>query len=231
VLNLQPDNEIAKFMLQSIKGDEAPEAAPVEHVRSIFDQCAENFDTILVEKLDYKTPELLFNLVHPYLTDNMIILDLGCGTGLGAKLYRPFAKSLTGVDVSARMLDKAFDKKIYNQLEVLDILQNWAFPTKFDLIYSSDVFVYFGNLDGIIKSASSFLAHEGKIAFSVEELNDKNKDYQLFPSGRYAHSQKYIQQVLRRHGLITIQIGKADLRNQSGIPVKGLLILCEKIRI
>jgi len=228
VLKLQPDNKIAKFMRQSIRGDETPDAAPVEHVRSIFDQCAENFETILVEKLEYKTPELLFNLVHPYLTDKMTILDLGCGTGLGAKLYRPFAKSLIGVDVSAKMLEKAFDKKIYNQLEIFDILQDWAFPTKFDLIYSSDVFVYFGNLDTIIKSASSYLVSEGKIAFSVEELKDNTKGYHLFPSGRYAHSQKYIQKILRRHKLKTIKISKTDIRSQSGNPVKGLLIVSMK---
>ena len=111
VLKIQPDNEVAKFMLQSIRGDETPDAAPVEHVRSIFDQCAENFETILVQGLEYKTPELLFNLVRPYLTEKMTILDLGCGTGLGAQLYRPFAKSLTGVDVSAKMLKKASEKK------------------------------------------------------------------------------------------------------------------------
>ncbi|MDY6790287.1 MAG: tetratricopeptide repeat protein [Thermodesulfobacteriota bacterium] len=228
VLKLQPDNEIAKFMLQSIRGEETPEAAPVEHVRSIFDQCAENFETILVEKLGYKTPELLFNLVHPYLTDKMAILDLGCGTGLPAKLYRPFAKSLIGVDVSAKMLEKAFEKKIYNRLEIFDILQDWAFPTKFDLIYSSDVFVYFGNLDAIIKSASSYLVSGGKIAFSVEELKDNTKNYQLFPSGRYAHSQKYIQEILKRHELKIIKISKTDIRNQSGNPVKGLLIVSIK---
>jgi len=228
VLKLQPGNEIAKFMLQSIRGEETPEAAPVEHVRSIFDQCAENFETILVEKLEYKTPELLFNLVHPDLTDKMTILDLGCGTGLGAKLYRPFAKSLIGVDVSSKMLEKAFEKKIYNRLEIFNILQDWVFPTKFDLIYSSDVFVYFGKLDAIIKSASSYLVSGGKIAFSVEELKDNTKDYQLFPSGRYAHSQKYIQEVLNRHELKIIKISKTDIRNQSGNPVKGLLIVSIK---
>jgi len=228
VLKLQPGNEIAKFMLQSIRGEETPEAAPVEHVRSIFDQCAENFETILVEKLEYKTPELLFNLVHPDLTDKMTILDLGCGTGLGAKLYRPFAKSLIGVDVSSKMLEKAFEKKIYNRLEIFNILQDWVFPTKFDLIYSSDVFVYFGKLDAIIKSASSYLVSGGKIAFSVEELKDNTKDYQLFPSGRYAHSQKYIQEVLNRHELKIIKIRKTDIRNQSGNPVKGLLIVSIK---
>jgi len=228
VLKIQPDNEVAKFMLQSIRGDETPDAAPVEHVRSIFDQCAENFETILVQGLEYKTPELLFNLVRPYLTEKMTILDLGCGTGLGAQLYRPFAKSLTGVDVSAKMLKKASEKNIYNRLEVFDILQDWVFPTKFDLIYSSDVFVYFGNLDMIIKSASSYLVNGGKIAFSVEKLKDSATRYQLNPSGRYAHSQEYIQECLNRHKLKIIEINKTDIRNQSGNPVKGLLIVAIK---
>lgn len=228
VLDLQPANKTALFMLQSIRGEETPDAAPVEHVRSIFDQCAENFETILVEKLEYKTPELLFNLVRPYLTDQMTILDLGCGTGLGAQLYRPFAMSLTGVDVSAKMLEKAFEKNIYDRLEVFDVLQDWAFPAKFDLIYSSDVFVYFGNLDVIIKSASSYLVNGGKMTFSVEELIDNTTDYQLFPSGRYAHSQKYIQETLKRHGLKIMEISRADIRKQSGNPVKGLLIAAIK---
>ena len=225
VLKIQPDNEVAKFMRQSIGGVETPDAAPVEHVRSIFDQCAEKFETILVEGLEYKTPELLFNLVRPYLTEKMTILDLGCGTGLGAQLYQPFANSLTGVDVSSKMLEKADEKKIYNRLEVFDILQTWVFPEKFDLIYSSDVFVYFGNLDPIIRSASSYLVNGGMIAFSVEKLKDGSADYQLFPSGRYAHSQTYIQECLNRHGLQLLEINKADVRNQSGNPVKGLLIV------
>ncbi len=228
VLEIQPDNKVARFMLQSIGRAETPDAAPVEYVRNIFDQCAENFETILVEKLAYKTPELLFNLVRPYLTGKMTILDLGCGTGLGAQLYQPFAKSLTGVDVSSKMLKKAYEKKIYNRLEVFDILQDWVFPEKFDLIYSSDVFVYLGNLDTIIRSASSYLVNGGKFAFSVENLKDSSANYQLFPSGRYAHSQKYIQECLNRHGLQLIEFKKTNIRNQSGNPVKGLLIVASK---
>ncbi|MFA6013292.1 MAG: tetratricopeptide repeat protein [Desulfobacteraceae bacterium] len=228
VLNIHPGHEVATFMLQSMGRGETPAAAPVEHIRTIFDQCAENFETILVETLDYKTPELLFNLVRPYLTENMTILDLGCGTGLGAQHYRPFAKSLTGVDVSTKMLEKATEKKLYNRLEIFDILQDWVFPTQFDLIYSSDVFVYFGNLDTIITSASSYLVSGGKLAFSVELLKDHTADYQLYPTGRFAHSQHYIQQCLDRHELTITDISKADIRNQSGHPVKGLLIVAIK---
>jgi len=228
VLEARPDDEAARFMLQSMGTSTAPVAAPVEHVRRIFDRCAGSFEKILLKDLEYRTPELLFDLVRPHLTQEMDILDLGCGTGLGAQLYRPFAKRLTGVDVSTKMLEKAAEKKIYNRLEVFDILRDWTFPQKFDLIYSSDVFVYFGNLDTIIRSASSHLAFGGILAFSVERLGDNSKEYQLFPSGRYAHSRTYIQDILKRHGLQLIENTRSNIRKQSGNQVKGLLIVAKK---
>ncbi len=228
VLEARPDDEAAQFMLQSMGTAATPDAAPVEHVRRIFDRCAGTFEKILVKDLDYKTPDLMFHLVRPHLTEEMNILDLGCGTGLGAQLYRPFAKKLTGVDISPKMLEKAAEKKIYNRLEVFDILQDWTFPKKFDLIYSSDVFVYFGNLDTIIRSVSSYLVGGGLIAFSVERLEGSSKEYQLFPSGRYAHSRTYIQDCLKRHGLQLIEETGSDIRKESGKQVKGLLIVAKK---
>ena len=230
VLEIKPDDEAANFMLQSLGTSETPDAAPVAHVRNIFDRCAGSFEKILVKDLEYKTPELLFDLVRPYLTEQMNVLDLGCGTGLGAQLYRPFAKTLTGVDVSSKMLEKAAEKNIYDRLEVFDILQDWNFPEKFDLIYSSDVFVYFGNLDRIVESASSSLASGGKIAFSAEKLTDDGDrcGYRLFPTGRYAHSPSYIRDCLKRHGLQSIEEAEADIRKQSGVQVKGLLIVAKR---
>jgi len=228
VLETKPDDEAAKFMLQSLGTSETPDAAPAEHVRRIFDRCAGTFERILVKELEYKTPGLLFDLVRPYLTEEMNVLDLGCGTGLGSQLYRPFAKRLIGVDVSSKMLEKAEEKKIYDELKVFDILCNWEFSQKFDLIYSSDVFVYFGNLDPIIRSVSSYLVYGGIIAFSVERLEDNSTEYRLFPSGRYAHSRTYIQDCLRRHGLHLIEEAKADIRKESENQVKGLLIVAKK---
>jgi predicted TPR repeat methyltransferase len=229
VLEARPDDEAAKFMLQSMGVSATPDAAPVEHVRRIFDRCAGTFERVLVKDLEYKTPELLFDLVRPYLTEELNVLDLGCGTGLGSQLYRPFAKRLIGVDVSSKMLEKAAEKKIYNRLEVFDILQDWEFPQKFGLIYSSDVFVYFGNLDTIIRSASSSLVSGGIIAFSLERLEERSKEYRLFPSGRYAHSRTYIEGCLKRHGLQLIEASKSDIRKQSGNQVKGLLIVAKKL--
>jgi len=228
VLKTKPDDEATGFMLQSLGTLETPDAAPAEYVRRVFDGCARTFEKTLVENLQYKTPELLFDLVRPYLTNEMTVLDLGCGTGLGSQFYRPFAKKLIGVDVSLKMLEKAAEKKIYDRLEAVDILQDWKFPQKFDLIYSSDVFVYFGNLYPIIRSASSYLVSGGIIAFSAERLDDPSMGYRLFPSSRYAHSQAYIQDVLSHHGLHILEETKADIRKESGNQVKGLLFVAKK---
>ena len=228
VLEIAPGDVAAQFMLQSLGAGETPDAAPAQHVRQIFDQCAGTFEKILVNDLGYKTPELLFELIKPHLKQGMAILDLGCGTGLGSQFYRPYAKSLTGVDVSPRMLKKASEKNVYDELRVFDVLQEWAFPHSFDLIYSSDVFVYFGNLDTIIRSASAFLVPGGIMAFSVEKLADDQKGYELFPSGRYAHSQPYVTGCLEQHALIPIETAEAVIRRQSGREVKGLLMVAQK---
>ena len=127
VLAIKPDDEAATFMLQSLGRSAAPDAVPVRHVRRIFDQCAGTFEKTLVKDLEYKTPELLFNLVRPYLGKGMAALDLGCGTGLGSQLYRSYAKLLLGVDVSLKMLQKASEKNTYDGLIVFDILQVWPF--------------------------------------------------------------------------------------------------------
>ena len=228
VLEINPGDEAANFMLQSLGTSTTPDAAPAQHVRRIFDQCAGTFEKTLVNDLEYKTPVLLFNLVRPHLKPDLTVLDLGCGTGLGSRFYRPYAKNLIGVDVSPKMLQKALEKKIYDDLIVFDVLQDWSFAQSFDLIYSSDVFVYFGNLDAIMRSASSYLVRGGMIAFSVEKLEDDSMEYRLFPSGRYAHSQRYMKNCLKRHGLIPMEETGAVIRKQSGDAVKGLLIVAQK---
>lgn len=226
VLDSEPDHESARFMLQSIGViSETAAAVPADHVRRIFDQCAKSFEKVLVEELEYKTPELLFNLLRPYISSDINVLDLGCGTGLGASLYRPYSKKLIGVDVSPKMLKEAAAKEIYDQLEEFDILKEWPFSNKFDLIYSSDVFVYLGKLEKILESISSNLLAGGILAFSVERLDDEMGNYRLFPSGRYSHSQTYIEDCLNTYGLEPVETSSCALRKESGNQVIGILVV------
>jgi predicted TPR repeat methyltransferase len=66
------------------------------------------------------------------------------------------------------------------------------------------------------------------IAFSVEKLEDNSIGYQLFPTGRYAHSHRYIKNCLKHHGLAILEETDSVIRKQSGGEVNGLLIVAEK---
>jgi predicted TPR repeat methyltransferase len=97
--------------------------------------------------LKYRAPDLLFEVVARFVTlGNLEILDLGCGTGLvGARLH-PLARTIrtmTGVDLSSKMLEIARQRRIYDNLicsELVEFLQKQT--QSFNLAVAADVFIY-----------------------------------------------------------------------------------------
>ena len=78
------------------------------------------------------------------------VLDAGCGTGLCGPLVAPYARRLTGVDLSAGMLAQAKEKNVYDALmkgELTEYLRDSR--EAFDLIVSADTLVYFGGLEDV----------------------------------------------------------------------------------
>ncbi len=232
VLRLNPKDKKAGFLLQCIKGENVPTSAPAEYVSHLFDSCAPNFEDTLVKKLGYRTPELLYRAISPYLKNGMSILDLGCGTGLGSGFYRPHAEYLAGMDISSRMLSLAESKGTYHDLCLRDINRPWNLAGKFDLIYSCDCFVYMGDLFPVISQAAQHLNPEGLLAFSVERLdgdaNDEN--FRLLPSGRYAHSRAYLEKLLKEAGFHILFMKEAVIRKEEAEPVQGLLSGARRIQ-
>ncbi len=224
VLELDPSDEQARFLLHSIHGENIPSAAPLTYVQKVFDSCAHNFEETLVKKLSYRTPKVLFEMLRPFLREAMDILDLGCGTGLGSELYRPWARRLIGMDASPKMLEKAKDKGTYDRLIQQDILSPWDVQGEFDLICSCDCFVYLGDLYPVLEEALRHLKNGGLMAFSVEELPGRLGDYRLFPTGRYAHSKGYLESVLSEIGFSLLFVQEAEIRQEGSRPVKGLLL-------
>ena len=46
-------------------------------------------------------------MTQDYLTPDMEVLELGCGTGTTALIHAPFVKHITGIDISRNMLEIA----------------------------------------------------------------------------------------------------------------------------
>jgi predicted TPR repeat methyltransferase len=157
------------------------------------------------------------------------ILDAGCGTGLCGALISGYARTLTGVDLSAGMLSQAREKHVYGELQQMELTECLrGRPAAFDVIVSADTLVYFGDLDSVVQAAAGALRGGGLLIFTLERaMTESAPDFQLETHGRYTHAQRYVEQVLQRYGFESI-IAHSDLRTEAGAPVRGLVVRARK---
>jgi predicted TPR repeat methyltransferase len=152
------------------------------------------------------------------------VLDAGCGTGLCGPLIAPYARRLTGVDLSEGMVAHAKEKGVYDALVVSELTSYLdAHPEAFDLIVSADTLVYFGDLSRVAVAAARALRSNGLLIFTLERAVRDGMDYRLEMHGRYCHAQAYVEEVLCCAGLVP-EIRHAELRMEAGAPVAGLVV-------
>jgi predicted TPR repeat methyltransferase len=233
-LEKNPGNPVILFLRASFLGTNAPERVPDHYIEQVFDDLASTFDSHLVEHLNYRAPALLMEALAAAIPEPaaaLDILDAGCGTGLCAPLLRPFARYLSGVDLSPGMLAKAKGREIYDELiqaELTDFLDQKS--KSFDIIASADTLCYFGLLEPVFKAAEKALKSDGLLAFTLEDAGDEGDGYQLNATGRYAHSRSYVKTALEAAGLDIHSISFAILRKEHGEPVPGQVVVSRKRR-
>lgn len=232
-IELQPDNSTAQHMLASLKATPATNAPPQEYVANLFDQYAGYYNKHVTSTLQYKVPQLLRNAVSKFITattPQKYVLDLGCGTGLCGIYFRDVARFLVGIDLSISMLAHAKSLSGYDALCCGNILESIPGLNQeyFELIIAADVFVYIGDLEQIFKMIKSALQNNGQLTFTIEEQNI-NDTFILQTTGRYAHSNKYIEMLATKHGFI-IEINDSIVpRIQNEAPIAGRLYILRKL--
>lgn len=241
-IRLDPENGMALHLAASLTGIN-PDRAPTQYVEKLFDGFAGTFDTQL-QQLGYDTPKNLVALItqrRPECAGNWNVLDLGCGTGLVGLEIAPFAQRLTGVDLSAKMLEKARARNLYHRLihgDLVTAMRGEA-AASCDVIVAADTFIYLGKLDETVREVKRLLGVRGLFAFSVEALealpgmhaHAPTADYRLqaAPSCRYAHSSQYLSRLASDHHLALRCATKAHLRDSVGTSVSGYLVLMENL--
>ena len=227
-LKLRPASRGLRFYLATLTGDEKQfAAAPPEFVSMLFDNYADTFDRHLVGTLNYRAPQLLHEAVlGTGARGPLDIADLGCGTGLCGALFKPMARSLIGVDLSARMIAQARQRKIYDSLHVEELL---AFLksrfTQFDLLVASDVFNYFGDLREVLAAAAQATRGGGGLLAFTLEKHDSGEGYVLNKTRRYAHSIAYVRSLLRPRGWTERSATQGVLRTEGGKDVAGWVVV------
>jgi len=164
--------------------------------------------------------------VLPPPTRQFDIADLGCGTGLCGPLIAPWARRLSGCDLSAAMLELARRRGVYDELEKGELIAYLgAHPAAFDVPISADTLCYLGVLDGFASAARHALRDGGHLVFTVEALaDDAGADHRLCLHGRYAHARDYLRSVLDAAGFERHDIVSEVLRSEGGVPVQGWLV-------
>lgn len=153
----------------------------------------------------------------------MTVLDLGCGTGdLCRRIQALGAKQITGVDISANMLELArkdippgvaFQQKA---MEDLDFSRD-----TFDLVVSSLAFHYVADLKKMFQNIYHFLKSPGWLLFSIEHpiltssqgfhhgwVKDSSGNKLCWPVDRYSEEGKreshwFVKGVIKYHRTIS----------------------------
>lgn len=222
-LELEPDEPEAMHMLAALGASPPPSRASDDYVTAHFDRFADDFDQQLVDELNYRGPELLYEAVAPALgkaAHDLAILDLGCGTGLSARPFRKIGGRIDGVDLSGRMLSKARRRRLYDRLIEADIGAHLAKTRRrYDLVLSGDSLIYFGDLAPVFSGIRRVLKNGGLCAFSLETSG--GADYRLTETGRFTHARTYIQRVAGAAGLGLISVAQRTIRTEYGESVKS----------
>jgi predicted TPR repeat methyltransferase len=221
-VKLDPENFSAKHLLAAVTG-QTTEAAPPQYVENLFDQYSTRFERHVVDTLSYKIPGLLRRTFHTIVKNDLRfknVIDLGCGTGLAGMEFRVIADRLSGIDISPKMIEEAKKKGVYDALVVADIIEflNDTDET-YDLFIATDVFIYCGNLERIFQSVQVTAFSGAYFLFSTESCT--GEDYVLRPTGRYAHSQAYIQLLADEYGFVTAVCQSAGVRKEKGKWIMG----------
>lgn len=155
--------------MAALTGENVPERASDAYLSSTFDGFASSFDEVLLHRLDYRARSLIEASVAAVLgarEPTRDLLDAGCGTGLCGPLLAPYPRTLSGVDLSAGMLERARALAVYDRL-VQDEITRFLLNEReaFDVIASADTLCYFGSLDAVARAARSALRPGGWLVF------------------------------------------------------------------
>lgn len=210
----------ARFMLASLSpgsvpAHEMPSRMPASLAQLYFDQIAGDYDETEREK-EYKGHMVAAQYLHRHTDkarNDYRLLDCGCGTGLVGRTLQGGISHITGLDISAAMLEQARNAKdaqgnpTYHMLHHTDLhdyaktLEGDAGKGQFDFITLVKLPVFLGDLKPLLPKLAHTLKAGGAIVL-VYEPHSEVDGYGFSPvTGRYGHGDGYIRTAASEAGL------------------------------
>lgn len=127
------------------------------------------------------------------------------------------------------MLKHAEEHGVYTELKHIGI-ESYLDQTdqQFDIIFATDVLVYMGDLEALFKKVAAHLKKGGLFAFSTELAENKEGNFVLRNSGRFAQSDDYILKLAKLCKLKKMINSKINVRMGHNEPIPGRLYILRK---
>ncbi len=149
-----------------------------------------------------------------FLNKNMLVLDLGCGSGQHALKIAPFVKKIIGIDKDLKNLkianESALQGKIKNvEFKKGNLEKKIDFPTHvFDLAILFDVLEHIVNRQKLLKEVRRVIKKKGKIIVVIPNIDTNwkklQRKYNIFsysdPDHKIEYTKKTIRQELEKAG-------------------------------
>ncbi len=222
---LKPDMEDTSYMLAVAMGNRAPQnqlptRMPPALVKEHFEGMAGNY-IATIELGQHKGHELVADGARSALQAGRmdhVVLDLGVGTGLCGVRLRDVAAHITGIDISAKMLEQAMraqdanGKKLYDALvhrEAHDFLSAAA-DGAFDVVLAAGVVDYIGELDALWSQVARVLKNGGVFALSASNMAENGFRFDT-QSEHFRFSRSYLEGLAAQNGMAAVSCSEADV--------------------
>lgn len=229
-LALDPDNADIRYQMEALSGGSTLARMPAEAVTAVYNADAARWDR-MVQEQGYDSPRLLQAALEPAPTPqkSLDVLDLGCGTGLCGLHFQTWARSLTGIDLSANMLAQARARAIYTDLIEGDIITApRQFVNRFDLVVASDVLLLLGDLAALAQAVHQAMRPGGRFAFTVD-THEGPEDYRLTPWSVFSHSRSYLQRLAAETGWQIVSMKDVMFPRENRSQVAGLVVVLARL--
>jgi predicted TPR repeat methyltransferase len=225
------DFQGARMVLAKLGFEPIPKRAPDALLNRLYSARAVGWNQGEITRT-YRGADLVSGALERLLgvSENLNILDAGCGTGLVGIRVRHRARRLEGVDLSAAMLEKAKEKGIYNQLYQGDLVAFLSSHSdRYDVVTCAATLIHFSDLSPVFEAAAKAIRAGGLFIFTLFPNDDDNEvavgSLDGFAQGGcYFHGRTYVTRLAEASKFRVEILDTAVHEYHRGQPRMGLVV-------
>jgi len=152
----------------------------------LFKNAPEKFWNLISSKYaaspisDRSAYEAKITKLKTYLTPEMSVLDIGCGTGTQCGDIANDVRQVTGIDISSKLLAIAEQRMAERNLDNVDFVESSVFdeafhPGSYDVVMAFFVLHFFEDIDVVFKRVHELLKPDGLFISETACLGGKSQ--------------------------------------------------------